>query len=236
VTGSRLALVTGAAGAIGGAICADLAAAGWRVVGLDRQVPEKDAALVDFLQADLADSAGLAATLQAYSGRDEIAALVNCAGVSRVEPFVEQDSAVWQQLMQVNCMAVYATCQALLPAMIARGHGRIVQITSDSARTGAAGEAVYAGSKSAVVAFSKSVAQEVGRHGVTVNCVSPGAIQTPMSAPNQELLEKFARRVPLKRLGVPEDVAGIVTFLCSDSASYITGQVVSVGGGVTMVG
>jgi 2-hydroxycyclohexanecarboxyl-CoA dehydrogenase len=111
----------------------------------------------------------------------------------------------------------------------------LVQITSDSGRSGAGNEAVYAGSKSALVAFSKSLAQEMGRHNIRVNCVSPGVVLTPMSAPNVDLLEKFARRVPLKRLGQPDDIAAAVRYLASEEASYVTGQVLSVGGGLTMV-
>lgn len=120
--------------------------------------------------------------------------------------------------------------------MIEHGYGRIISVTSDSARSGAAGEAVYAGTKNALVAFSKSLAQEVGRHNITVNCVSPGVIETPLSAPNAALLEKFKRRVPLKRLGKPADVAGAVAFLASGDSAYITGEVLSVGGGISMAG
>lgn len=230
-----VALVTGAAGAIGGAICTDLDREGWTVVGLDRRPPDDKGLFHDFIQVEMTDLPALRTAVAELGQRECVGALVNCAGITRVEHFLEQDAAWWQDLWTVNTQAVFTTCQALLPGMVDRGYGRIVQITSDSARSGAAGEAVYAASKAALVAFSKSVAQEVGRYGVTVNCVSPGAIETPMSAPNRELLDKFARRVPLKRLGQPEDVAGAVAFLCGDRAAYITGQVVSVGGGVTMV-
>lgn len=230
-----VALVTGAAGAIGGAICADLDRDGWPVVGLDRRAPDDRSLFREFIEVDMCDLEQLRAVVVDLSQREGVGALVNCAGITRVGNFLEQDAAHWQDLLAVNSQAVFTTCQAVLPGMIERGSGRIVQITSDSARSGAAGEAVYAASKAALVAFSKSVAQEVGRFGITVNCVSPGAIETPMSAPNRELLEKLTRRVPVKRLGQPEDVSVAVTFLCCDRAAYITGQVVSVGGGLTMV-
>ena len=123
-----------------------------------------------------------------------------------------------------------------MPAITANGGGAIVNITSDSARVGAAGEAVYAGTKGGLAAFSKSLAQEVGRFGITVNCVSPGLVATPMSAPNQELIEKLVKKVPAGRVGQPTDIAGAVAFLLSPAASYITGQTLSVGGGLTMAG
>lgn len=230
-----VAVVTGAAGAIGSAICADLLADGWQLVGIDQQAPTAPERFRQFIQLDISDHAALADTLIRIAEEEDVGALINCAGITRVEPFLQQDPAVWHDLLQVNCLAPLTACQAVLPGMLRRGKGVIVQITSDSARSGAAGEAVYSASKSALVAFSKSLAQEVGRSGVRVNCVSPGAIETPMSAPNVELLAKFAKRVPLKRIGQPVDVAGAVAFLCSDKASYITGQVLSVGGGVTMV-
>lgn len=231
-----VAVVTGAAGAIGSAICADLLADGWQLVGVDQRQAAAPEQFRRFIELDIADQSALTEAMSELVVAEEVDALVNCAGITRVEPFLEQDPAIWSDLLQVNCLASLVTCQAVLPGMQRRSRGTIVQITSDSARTGAAGEAVYAASKSALVAFSKSLAQEVGRFGVRVNCVSPGPIETPMSAPNTELLEKFARRVPLKRIGQPVDVAGAVAFLCSDQASYITGQVLSVSGGVTMVG
>ncbi len=230
------ALVTGAGGAIGGAIAEALHLAGWQVIGVDRQFAQPDVEyLSQSIVVDLSDQAEFRHALEQLLEGTSIDCLVNCAGISEVKRFVDQDPAMWQRLLDVNYLAPLTACQTILPSMIARESGSIIQITSDSSRTGAAGEAVYAGSKAALVAFSKSIAQEVGRFNVRVNCVSPGVVLTPMSAPNKELLEKFAKRVPMKRLGVPEDIAGAVKFLASDEASYITGQVLSVGGGLTMV-
>jgi 2-hydroxycyclohexanecarboxyl-CoA dehydrogenase len=231
------ALVTGAGGAIGGAIAGVLYRAGWQVIGVDRQFGNPDIEyLAQSVVVDLSDQALFRSVLEQLLEHTTIDCVVNCAGISEVKRFVDQDPAMWQQLLDVNYLAPLTACHTLLPDMIARGRGSIIQITSDSSRTGAAGEAGYAGSKAALVAFSKSLAQEVGRFNVRVNCVSPGVVLTPMSAPNKELLETFAKRVPLKRLGVPEDIAGAVKFLASDEANYITGQVLSVGGGLTMVG
>lgn len=230
------ALVTGAGGGIGSAIAESLAQAGWRVIGIDRQFAQNSSDyLAQSLVVDLSDQQLFRGALEELLEHTAIDCLVNCAGISEVTRFVEQDSAMWQKMLDVNYLAPLTSCQTLLPGMIERERGSIIQITSDSSRAGAAGEAVYAGSKAALVAFSKSLAQEVGRFGVRVNCVSPGVVLTPMSAPNKDLLEKFARRVPLQRLGVPEDITGAVKFLASDEASYITGQVLSVGGGLTMV-
>jgi 2-hydroxycyclohexanecarboxyl-CoA dehydrogenase len=231
------ALVTGAGGAIGGAIAQSLYLAGWQVIGVDRQFGNSDIDyLAQSLVVDLSDQALFRNALEQLLEHTTIDCLVNCAGISEVKRFVDQDPVMWQQLLDVNYLAPLTASQTLLPGMIARERGSIIQITSDSSRSGAAGEAVYAGSKAALVAFSKSLAQEVGRFKVRVNCVSPGVILTPMSAPNKDLLEKFSKRVPLKRLGAPEDIAGAVKFLVSDEASYITGQILSVGGGLTMVG
>jgi 2-hydroxycyclohexanecarboxyl-CoA dehydrogenase len=230
------ALVTGAGGGIGSAIAEALFQAGWQVIGVDRQFSNPDIDyLAQLIVVDLSDQAIFRCALERLLEHTTIDCLVNCAGISEVKYFVDQDPAMWQQLLDVNYLAPLTACQTLLPGMIARERGSIIQITSDSSRTGAAGEAVYAGSKAALVAFSKSLAQEVGGFNVRVNCVSPGVVLTPMSAPNKDLLEKFSKRVPLKRLGAPEDIAGAVKFLASDEASYITGQVLSVGGGLTMV-
>jgi len=237
--GKKVALVTGAGGGIGGAIAEALHQAGWRVIGVDRQFNALSESGADYLceavVVDISDAAAFRAKLEQLQTQYAIECLVNCAGITEVKAFVDQDPAMWRQLMDVNFHAPLTACQTLLPAMIERGSGNIIQITSDSSRAGAGGEAVYAGSKSALVAFSKSLAQEVGSRNIRVNCVSPGVVLTPMSAPNKELLEKFAKRVPLKRLGMPNDITGAVTFLASENANYITGQVLSVSGGLTMV-
>lgn len=232
------ALVTGAGGAIGAAIAVTLYQAGWQVIGVDLHFSD-DQGSSDYLHQavviDIADQALFRQSLQQLMEDYCIDCLVNCAGIADVSRFIDQAPNTWQKLLDVNYLAPLTACQTLLPAMIERGRGSVIQITSDSSRAGAGGEAVYAGSKAALVAFSKSLAQEVGRFNIRINCVSPGVVLTPMSAPNQELLEKFSKRVPLKRLGLPEDIAGAVKFLASDEANYITGQVLSVGGGLTMV-
>lgn len=232
----QYALVTGAAGGIGKACARALHADGWKVIAADRHFPDgHDDSYSLAITLDLSDNTALRTQIDSLVTDYELDCVVNCAGITDVSPFLKQDPKKWQALLNINYLAPLTICQAVLPAMIARNSGTIIQITSDAARTGAGREAVYAGSKNALVAFSKSIAQEVGAHGVRVNCVSPGVILTPMSAPNKDLLEKFAKRVPMKRLGQADDVAGAVRFLADAESCYITGQVISVGGGLTMV-
>ena len=232
---SNAAIVTGAGGAIGRAIAERLAADGWQVIGIDLRFSGEHPHLTDAVACDIGDSAGFRAALAKIAAAWAVKGLVNCAGISKVVRFMEDDEAWWRKMVDINFIAPLVACQALIPAMIDNGGGAIVNITSDSGRAGAAGEAVYSGTKGGLAAFSKSLAQEIGRHGITVNCVSPGVIETPMSAPNPEVVAKLVRKVPLKRVGLPADVARAVSFLLGPDAAYVTGQIVSVSGGLTMV-
>jgi 2-hydroxycyclohexanecarboxyl-CoA dehydrogenase len=233
---SRAAVITGAGGAIGGAIALILAKRGWQTIGVDLRFNGETPHLHRRVEQDICDSIGFRAVLTELAGAAPVEALVNCAGISRVGRFLDADDAEWRRLLEVNFMAALTACHTLLPAMIGRGKGSIVNIISDSARVGASGEAVYSAAKGALAAFTRSIAQEVGSKGVRVNCVSPGPVETPMSAGNPELMEKLAKRIPLKRVAKPADVASAVAFLIGDEASYITGQTSSVSGGLTMAG
>ena len=229
----KACVLTGAGGAIGGAIARMLTASGWRVLGIDLAFPDDNApSLCERVVCDITDEAKLRSSLQGLVDTEPVRGLVNCAGFYPVEPFADSDSVSWRRQVDVNFLAPVIACHTVLPAMIDAGWGRIVNITSDSSRTGAARLAVYSGTKGGLLSFSKSLAQEVGRTGVTVNCVSPGTIQVPTT--DMDMASKLARKIPLGRLGAPEDVAAAVDFLMSEAAEYITGEVLSVGGGLTM--
>lgn len=233
---TKRVILTGAAGAIGGAIAAKLAAQGWDVIGLDRAFPTKVPALAEAIEQDLTDSAGLRATLARIIEAGEVRGLVNCAGLAAVGRFLDQSPDAWELLITVNLTAVIQTCHVVAPAMIAAGGGSIVNIISDSARAGAAGESVYSAAKGGVAAFTRSLAQEVGRFGVRVNSVSPGPVNTPMSAAHGDVMAKLGAKTPMKRVAEADDIAGAVGFFLGDDAAFITGQTLSVSGGLTMVG
>ncbi|MEW6272902.1 MAG: 3-oxoacyl-ACP reductase family protein [Thermodesulfobacteriota bacterium] len=241
----KVALVTGAGSGIGRAIALRLAREGMRVAvsDLDEQAAKAVAreagqgALA--LRLDVTDEAGVRAAvarLEAELGGIDV--LVNNAGWDKVEPFVESRVETWDRLIAINLKGPLLCAHAVLPGMIARGGGRIVSIASDAGRVGSSGEAVYSAAKAGVIGFSKTLAREVARHGVLVNAVCPGPTDTPLfqgiAQDNPKLGQALARAVPLGRLGRPEDVAGAVAFLASDDAAYVTGQTLSVSGGLTM--
>jgi len=168
--------------------------------------------------------------------------LVNNAGWERLRLFVETEPEFWDRIIAVNYRGVLAATHAVLGGMIARRAGRIVSIASDAGRVGSTGEAVYSGCKAAVIGFSKALAREVARHGITVNVVAPGPTETELLAEvmagerGARILEGMRRTIPLRRLGRPDDVAGAVAYFASPEAGYVTGQVLSVSGGLTMAG
>jgi 2-hydroxycyclohexanecarboxyl-CoA dehydrogenase len=241
----RLTVVTGGAGAMGAAICRDLAAHGARVVVADIDTAGAQAVADDLPGAepghvDLSDDGsirGFAATTVERLGPVDV--LVNNAGITQVEPFAQSDPATWDRQWQVNLKAPMLLTQLLVGGMVERGWGRVVFVSSDGARVGAGGEAVYAACKAGLSGFAKSLAREVARGQVTSNVVCPGPTDTPMlravEKEDPRLIEKLTRAVPLRRLGQPDDVAALVAFLCSGRAGYLTGQILSVSGGLTMV-
>lgn len=238
LTGRR-AVVTGGAGGIGRAICADLASLGAFVViaDLDEAAAEDAAKEIDgtALQVDLGDADDVERFIGGLGPAD---ILVHNAGVSIVEPFVDSDPAHWDLMWRINLRAPMQLTQALLPGMIQRGWGRLIFISSDGARAGSGGEGAYAATKSGLFGLAKCLAREAARGGVTSNVVCPGPTDTPMvravSDKHPGLLDKLAKQIPLRRIGRPDDIAGLVAFLCTERAGYITGQTLSVSGGITM--
>jgi 2-hydroxycyclohexanecarboxyl-CoA dehydrogenase len=164
--------------------------------------------------------------------------LVNNAGIDTIEPFVESVESTWDRLIAVNLKGTLLCSRAVLDGMIEREAGRIINLGSDAGRVGSSGECVYSATKGGVIAFTKTLAREVARHGITVNCVCPGPTKTALLEQvadySQKLYDSLARAIPMRRVGTPEDVAAMVAFLASEDAGYITGQTISVNGGLTM--
>jgi 2-hydroxycyclohexanecarboxyl-CoA dehydrogenase len=245
---AEIAVVTGGAGAIGAAVCRALAEDGRRVVVLDLNAKQAAAVAFDLpggghlgLGVDVSDTVGVKAAIeQVETDLGPIVSLINVAGWDRFVPFVDTTPELWDKVIAINYRGPLNTVHAVLPRMIERRAGRIVSVASDAARVGSSLEAVYSGAKGAVVAFSKSVAREVAKHGITVNVVCPGPTETPLIRDMAEELggdkfvEALKRAIPMRRLADPEDIAPAVVFLASSGARFITGQTLSVSGGLTM--
>jgi len=248
---ARVALVTGGGRGIGREICLGLARAGRRVAVADLRVPEATETATTInaeggtaiaVEMDVAD--GDAVTAGLMSATDQLGpveVLVNCAGWDVLTPFVATDEDFWDRVIEINYKGPLRTTHGCLPAMIEAGFGRIVNIGSDAGRVGSSGEAVYAGAKGGVIAFTKTIAREVARRGITANVVCPGPTDTPLleeiasaTDTSDKIIGAMARAVPMKRIGQPHEVAAAVVFLCSEEAGYITGQTLSVSGGLTM--
>ena len=242
----RVALVTGGAGAIGAAVCRELAARRCRVAAadLDGEAAARAAASIGGVGValDVTEPASVDRALALVRSRlGPIEILVSCAGWDEMRPFVDTDEAFQARVLEINLGGPIRVLRAVLPEMQARRFGRVVLVASDAARVGSSGEAIYAAAKGGLVALAKSVAREVVRDGITANCVCPGPTDTPLfrglaktSEEGERITAALERAIPMRRLGTPEDVAPAVAFLASDEAGYITGQTLSVSGGLTM--
>jgi len=247
---SKIAIVTGAGQGIGRAIAIKLAAEGASVAVTDvNEATAKDTAEAIAggepagralaIRTDVTSRESVAAMIEQVRqefGRIDV--LVNNAGWDKVGAFTDSDPADWDRIIAINLYGVLNTCHAVLPVMVAQGSGTVVSLASDAGRVGSSGEAVYAAAKGGIIAFTKTIAREMARYQVTANCVCPGPTDTALLASafgdNTKLRESLARAIPLRRLGQPADLANAVAFLASDEAAFITGQTVSVSGGLTM--
>jgi 2-hydroxycyclohexanecarboxyl-CoA dehydrogenase len=250
---NKTVIITGGGGGIGGATCRRFGEAGSRVAVFDINLESAAKTAADITQAggvaqafrcDITDHEGVkAAVTAAEAALGPISILVNNAGWDIFRLFKDTTPADWQKLIAINLTGALNMHHAVLPGMLERRHGRIVNIASDAARVGSSGEAVYAACKAGLVGFSKTIAREHARHGISVNVVCPGATNTALfddykkGAGNPEKLEEaFRRATPMGRIGEPEDLPGAILFFASDDAAYVTGQVLSVSGGLTMAG
>ncbi|OIH85224.1 2-hydroxycyclohexanecarboxyl-CoA dehydrogenase [Arthrobacter sp. UCD-GKA] len=249
---NRVALVTGGAQGIGRGIVTTMGAAGFRVAiaDLNLEAAEKTAQEIKnnggeamAVRIDVTDTAAVAAAVaevEAHFGPIEV--VVNNAGWDDFMPFVDTTEDFWEKILDLNFKGALRVIQAVVPGMIERGNGRIVNIGSDAGRVGSSLEAVYSGAKGGIIAFSKTLAREVATKGVTVNVVCPGPTDTPAlrkfadgAGDNADkVISGMTRAVPMKRLGTPEDIGPAVAFFASDAAGFITGQTLSVSGGLTM--
>ena len=249
----RTVVVTGGGGGIGGATCHRFATEGARVAVLDVNTgaAEQVAAAIRAdggqalaIHCDITERASVDAAVATTAAQlGPIDVLVNNAGWDVFRPFTSTTPDQWDRLIAINLIGPLNMHHAVLPGMVARRQGRIVNIASDAARVGSSGEAVYAACKGGIVAFSKTIAREHARHGITVNVVCPGPTDTALFADfkagagnPEKLMEAFRRSIPLGRIGQPDDLPGAIVFFASDDAGYITGQVLSVSGGLTMNG
>lgn len=249
----RVVIVTGGGGGIGSAVCQGFAAEGAAVAVLDRAA-DPARAVADTItgqggralavECDITErtsvDAGVARVIDELGPVD---VLVNNAGWDLFVPFLDTQPDDWARLIDINLVGALHLHHAVLPSMVARGTGRVVSVSSDAARVGSSGEAVYAACKAGLIAFAKTLAREHARHGITFNVVCPGPTDTALlstvtdaAASPEKLREAFRRAIPMGRLGQPDDLVAAILFFASDGAGFVTGQVLSVSGGLTMAG
>jgi 2-hydroxycyclohexanecarboxyl-CoA dehydrogenase len=244
----RTALVTGGASGIGAATCRRLAAEGARVAVTDlNPEPAREVAAEiggAGIELDVRSTGSITAAVQAAESEvGPLDVLVNNAGYDEFGFFTTTDEGLWDRVLAVNLRGVIAVTHAVLPGMQERGRGRIVNVASEAGRVGSHGSAVYSAAKGGVIGFTKAVAREAARYGVTSNAVAPGPIETPllMAAPEQlgelgqKIVETMVGSTALRRIGKPDEVAATIAFLASDDASYVTGQALGVSGGLAMI-
>lgn len=242
----RVAFVTGGAGGIGGAICRHLASAGHRLAVADLSAEAAAAVAAEVggvaLELDVTDPESCRAAVSgAAESLGPIDMLISCAGWDELLPLVDTDEDFQRKVLEINLGGPIRLTRMVLPGMIERRWGRIVTIASDAGRVGSSLEAIYSGAKGGLIAFTKTVAREVARHGITANVVCPGPTDTPLLAgivaanpDSDRVITSMTRSVPMRRLGTPDDIAPAVVYFASEDAAFTTGQTLSVSGGLTM--
>jgi 2-hydroxycyclohexanecarboxyl-CoA dehydrogenase len=191
----------------------------------------------DFFRLDLTDSASIDTFSEQAHGVGCIDGLVNGAGWDRVEPFLQNAPEMWERVMAINLMGAVRLTQIVARGMVQVNSGKIVNVASDAGRVGSSGETVYAAAKGGLIAFTKSLARETARYKLNINCVCPGPTDTPLfhAQPDERIKAALIKAIPFRRLGKPEEVGQAILFFLSEHSDYITGQVLSVSGGLTMV-
>jgi 2-hydroxycyclohexanecarboxyl-CoA dehydrogenase len=242
----RAVVVTGGASGIGKATALLLAREGAQVfVGDIDETGGQAVAMqaageglaIEYLPLDLIQSASIDAfTAAVHSRAGRLDGLVNAAGWDRIQPFMENPPDMWERLIAINLLGAVRLTRAVLPPMVEARRGKIVNISSDAGRVGSMGETVYAAAKGGLIAFTKSLAREMARYQINVNCVCPGPTDTPLfQAQPERMREALTRAIPFRRIAQPEEIAEAVMFFLGRRTDYITGQVLSVSGGLTMV-
>jgi 2-hydroxycyclohexanecarboxyl-CoA dehydrogenase len=243
----KTAVVTGAASGIGRATAERLAEAGAHVIlgDVNQEAGEAAAAAIrargqgaDFIRLDVTDLSSIETfRREALARRPQVDIVANVAGWGKTEPFVKNTPEFWKKLVDLNLMGPIHVSRAFIEPMIERQSGKIVSVASDAGRVGSLGETVYSGAKGGVIAFTKGLARELARYNITVNCVCPGPTDTPlMAAVPDKIKEAFERVTPMRRLARPQEVADAIVFFASSRSDFVTGQVLSVSGGLTMAG
>ena len=248
---NRVAMVTGAAQGIGKGIATALAADGFRVAVADLNLTTAEQAAKEITAAggtaiaveiDVTRTASVESAVRAVEADlGPVEVVVNNAGWDDFMPFVQTTEEFWDKILDINFKGALRVIKAVVPGMMDRGFGRVINIGSDAGRVGSSLEAVYSGAKGGIIAFTKTLAREVAAKGVTANTVCPGPTDTPAlrgfaerSGDAEKVIAGMARAIPMRRLGTPEDIGPAVAFLASDGAGFITGQTLSVSGGLTM--
>ena len=245
----KVAFITGAGRGIGREIARTLASRGMDIIVTDVNIDnanetvsilEKEGGKAVAVYCDVTKLESVQEAVEASLAHfEKIDVLVNNAGWDKVEPFLKSEPSTWKLIVDINMMGQIHTCKEILPVMIENGYGKVINIASDSGRVGSSGEAVYSAAKGGVIAFTKTMAREMARHKINVNCISPGPSNTPLfeeiGSYNEGIAAALEKAIPFRRLAQPSDIANAVAFLASEEADYVTGQTLSVNGGLAMV-